>query len=355
MRCANLIASLRSAAIECLPEQSRESRIIPWRDDPWIDLLKIRDKMTRSDPNFQKTNRNLRKLLRKLKNRYYADEAAEINSYAEARNIERAFRRAKTGQFKDLNNNACETEKLRKKFKNHFTCDTTKPAPESLYDNPPEFLESLLEISRLHKINTDIPSNPEISNILRKFKNGKASNDLPPDLLKYAKTDPLFMTEITEIMQDVWTNFKTPEAWGLSRLKCLFKNKGSRKDADMYRGLSISSSLCKLAVSIILFRQNSWYEAQLLDPQQGFRNDRGTQDAIMTVKSLQNASSRMKEKVYAAFVDLTAAFDTINRTWLFKILRLRLGDHNNSNTPTSMFWKRSTVPHLPTSPKTIPN
>ena len=30
--------------------------------------------------------------------------------------------------------------------------------------------------------------------------------------------------------------------------------------------------------------------------------DRGTQDAIMTVKSLQNASSRMKEKVYAALI-----------------------------------------------------
>ena len=26
-----------------------------------------------------------------------------------------------------------------------------------------------------------------------------------------------------------------------------------------------------------------------------------------------------------------AAFDTINRTWFFKILRLRLGDHNNFN------------------------
>ena len=39
----------------------------------------------------------------------------------------------------------------------------------------------------------------------------------------------------------------------------------------------------------------------------------------------------MKKKVYCAFVDLTAAFDTIQRPWLFKILRSRLGDPDNSN------------------------
>jgi hypothetical protein len=39
----------------------------------------------------------------------------------------------------------------------------------------------------------------------------------------------------------------------------------------------------------------------------------------------------MKTKVYCAFVDLTAAFDTIQRPWLFKILRSRLGDPDNSN------------------------
>jgi len=40
----------------------------------------------------------------------------------------------------------------------------------------------------------------------------------------------------------------------------------------------------------------------------------------------------MKTKVYAAVVDLTAAFDTINSSWLFKILRERLGDDDNKNS-----------------------
>ena len=81
-------------------------------------------------------------------------------------------------------------------------------------------------------------------------------------------------------MNEIWTTSEVPKAWGLARLTCLWKNKGSRKDPKMYRGLSVSSSLCKLAVCIILARQTDWYEAQLSEPQHGFRRNRGTQDTI---------------------------------------------------------------------------
>ena len=116
----------------------------------------------------------------------------------------------------------------------------------------------------------------------------------------------------------------------------------------MYRGLSVSSSLCKLAVCIILARQNGWYEDQLSEPQHGFRQNRGTQDAILTFKSIQQISSRMKTKVYCAFVDLTAAFDTIKRPWLFKILRSRIGDSENSNNNINVLEAlyKSTSAHI---------
>ena len=192
-----------------------------------------------------------------------------------------------------------------------LTCDTSKPTPESLYDNPPEFLQSLLTISEHHQINIASPSAPEIKQVLSKFKNGKAANDITPEPLKYARNSKRFLDELTSVLNEIWTTSTVPKTWGLARLTCLFKIKGSRKDPEMYRGLSVSSSLCKLAVCIILSRQNGWYEAQLSEPQHGFRANRGTQDAILTFKSLQQISSRMKTKVYCAFVDLTAAFDLI--------------------------------------------
>ena len=139
-----------------------------------------------------------------------------------------------------------------------------------------------------------------------------------------------------------------PKAWAMSKLKTLFKNKGSKKDPKMYRGLSISSSLCKLAVCVILRRQTDWYELQLSEPQQGFRRNRGTQDAIFTVKALHQISFKMKIQVYAAFIDLTAAFDTIQRPWLFEILRKRLNDPDrlNSNISVLEALYSSTSAHL---------
>ena len=332
-KCEFLIDILKDATVKCLPVIDKEVKSLPWKDDPELLILqKLRDDMHRSNPEYKKLDKKFKKLLNNLKNQYHADEARAINSYAEARNIERAFRRMRAEALDDVPSNGCEPEKLRKHFKKHFTCDTTKPTPESLYDNPPEFLQSLLTISQHHKINNEPPSAPEIKQVLSKFKNGKAANDIPPELLKYARNSKTFLDELTKVLNEIWTTSTVPKTWGLARLTCLYKNKGSRKDPKMYRGLSVSSSLCKLAVCIILSRQNGWYEAQLSEPQHGFRQNRGTQDAILTFKSLQQISSRMKTKVYCAFVDLTAAFDTIQRPWLFKILRSRLGDSDNSNS-----------------------
>ena len=57
----------------------------------------------------------------------------------------------------------------------------------------------------------------------------------------------------------------------------------------------------------------SWYENQLGDQQQGFRSSRGTTDGIFITKRIQQISHKMKKPLYAVFVDLTAAFDTVCR------------------------------------------
>ena len=304
--------------------------------------------MARTDPVYKKLTKKHRILLKKLKNQYHAEEAEAINSLAIARNIEQTFRRMKTEALQDVKTTGCDQNKLREKFKKHYTCDTTKKPPDSLYKNPPEFMKNLLAVTQEHNIKTCPPDSAEIKHVLSKFKNGKAANDIPPELIKYARESDEFLKLMTEILVDLWTNFSMPKSWGLARLATLFKNKGSKKDPDMYRGLSISSSLCKLAVCIILQRQSSWYEGQLSEPQQGFRNNRGTQDAIFTVKSLQQISYKTKSKIYAAFIDLTAAFDTIQRPWLFKMLRNRLNDPElrNANINVLEALYKQTFAHL---------
>ena len=53
-----------------------------------------------------------------------------------------------------------------------------------------------------------------------------------------------------------------------------------------------------------LAREKSWYEAQLCEEQQGFRQGRGTQDAINTIKRLQQIAMKRKKTHVRVFYQL---------------------------------------------------
>ena len=84
-------------------------------------------------------------------------------------------------------------------------------------------------------------------------------------------------------------------------------------------------------IAVILRRLNSWYNKQLSDHQQGFCTGRRTADRIFAIKRLQEITKKMGISAYLLFVDLTAAFDTINRQWMFQSIYQRLPAESNKN------------------------
>ena len=150
-----------------------------------------------------------------------------------------------------------------------------------------------------------------------------------------------------DLYQTIWNNNSIPKKWGCSKLITIWKgpSKGSAEDPATYRGLQIGSTLCKVLIILIINRLKSWYEAQLLDQQQGFRKGRGCTDGLFQIKNIQQIALKSKKQVPLIFIDLTAAFDHINRDWLFKTIQQRLMNSNKlidllktlySSTSTSM-------------------
>ena len=123
-----------------------------------------------------------------------------------------------------------------------------------------------------------------------------------------------------------WSNLNIPAVWGDSRIKTLWKRKGSKSDPSKYGGLSIGSTVCKLIINIILERIRLWDEAQLSKEQNGFRRNRDATDGIYSVKRIHQILNRKKLPLYLLFVDLTAALDRIPRKWLFDSIRLRFSE-----------------------------
>ena len=189
-------------------------------------------------------------------------------------------------------------------------------------ENLPPFVQNLRDISKNITINDNPPTLEEIQKQIELLKNNKANNDIHPELLKICN-EPVTHEIIHRITSNLWENLDVPESWGNSRLKTIWKNKGSKNDPSQYRGLSIGSTICKLVINIILERLRSWYEAQLSDEQNGFRKDRGTTDGIYTLKRIQQITDRKKQPLFSLFVDLTAAYDHIPRSWLFQSIKMR--------------------------------
>jgi len=129
---------------------------------------------------------------------------------------------------------------------------------------------------------------------------------------------------INKLAENLWSNMDLPIAWdGTYRLP------GETPDPSKYRGMSISSTVCKFFIGIILERMRLWYEAQITDEQNRFRNNRGTTDGIFTIKRAHQISNRKKQLLNLLFVDLTAAFDHIPRKWLFNSIKIRFPDKAN--------------------------
>ena len=100
-----------------------------------------------------------------------------------------------------------------------------------------------------------------------------------------------------------------------------YKNKGDRGDCNNYRGTSLLSVVGRIFARIILTRLQTPAERVYPDSHGGFRSGRGTVDMILCVSQLQEKVREQQMPLHVAFVDLTKAFDYVNREALFTTLK----------------------------------
>ena len=118
--------------------------------------------------------------------------------------------------------------------------------------------------------------------------------------------------------------------WNTSVITPLLKS-GNANDPDNYRPIAVSSGLGKLFSTILLDRLVNFRLEFCPDPpnQLGFCKDSQTNDHIFSLKTIIDkyniTQRRGKNKVYACFVDLKKAFDTVCRSaLLYKLVKLNI-------------------------------
>lgn len=160
----------------------------------------------------------------------------------------------------------------------------------------------------------------EVVTALKEQKNKKATgiDNLPGELLKYGGDE--LHTKLWALFRRMWVEERVPADFRVSRICSLYKNKGDRSDCNSYRGISLLSVPGKVFARTLLNRLMTLSERILPETQFGFRPDRGTCEAIFSVRQIQEKSREQSQNLYLCFVDLEKAFDSVPREALWKIL-----------------------------------
>ena len=328
----NISYALNQAAENALPKKTKFKTSEIWKEDDELNRLILeRNALTKFSDEYKDVTKNIKKRIKKLKNAIIKQEAEDINNFSSKRELEELFRKFKedTSTFKNKEKfMKCDPAKLKKYFEEHFNIDRNDPDPIELTEAP-DFVQKL-HVS-VEGIVTGPPSQDEITKVIKKLKFGKSANDTPALFLKKVICCEDLMLEMTKMYELVWESNKVPTKWCHSKLIAIWKGaaKGKADEPNTYRGIQIGSTFCKIMIVVIVDRLRTWYERQILEQQQGFRFGRGTIEAIYIIKRVQQISHQAKKPVYVLFIDLTAAFDHIDRNWLFKTIKQRVPNSAN--------------------------
>ena len=94
--------------------------------------------------------------------------------------------------------------------------------------------------------------------------------------------------------------------------------KKDRAEYDNYRGTSLVAHAGKILLNIIARRLSEYYERVgiLPEEQRGFRPNHSTTDIMFVIRRLQELARKTRIPLYVCFIDLTKAYDSVDRTLL---------------------------------------
>ena len=96
--------------------------------------------------------------------------------------------------------------------------------------------------------------------------------------------------------------------------------KGDKLNAENYRAIALLSIPGKVFCKILMCRYSNIIEESISDSQFGFMPGRGTIDAIFIVRQIIEKAREHQVPLHIHFIDFKAAFDTIWREALWKMM-----------------------------------
>ena len=141
--------------------------------------------------------------------------------------------------------------------------------------------------------------------------------------------DPVLMAEaasaninwLLPLFTLIWKYCVIPTDWNLAIILPLWKGKGTKSDCAKCRGMSLLPVPAKVFAHICLARIKRAIFAKQRPQQSGFTPGRSTLDRIIALRLLAERRHEYHQPLYAAYIDLRSALDSLDRNSLWNILK----------------------------------
>ena len=282
--------------------------------------------MAKCSRDYADARSHVQKRLRQIKNEWWCALAAEIQLCYDKKDTKSLYNLLRQAYgpksptcvpmlSKDGSSIAKSPEDIMKRWTEHFS---------DLFFNPSEVdFEALdtLPQSDFHQSLLRDPSLEEIKSCLKQLNTGKAPglDGIPVELLLHGGENLHQAVHLLNLR--VWRDEPMPQDWIDAFLVSLYKGKGKKSVCGSYRGITILEAVGKVFARLMLNRVDEVISSNVIpEAQSGFRPGRGTADMIFSARQLQEKCVEQRMPLYQVFVDLTKAFDTVNRDALWIVL-----------------------------------
>ena len=320
--------------------------MVAWRDDikNWFDdnatdirslihdkdaahdaLLRNPTSRTLSE-RFSSKHVTVQRKLRWMENNWWAEKAAQILTYANINNTKSLYEALKAvygprhfslHPVRSIDGDLIKNKELILKR----WAEYLKNLLLKVHTNDSGFLDDLPTLPII-PILDDPPSFDDVERAILRLKDNKAAgpHSIPTEVIKYGGC--ALHRRLHNFILDSWSAKYLPQQWKNANIVLIHKQMGDRAECGNSRGISLLSVAGKVPAKITLTRLlEHVVDLVLPESQCGFRRGRSTIDMIFVARQLQEKCREQHQDLYLAFVDLTKAFDTVNRDLLWNILR----------------------------------
>jgi hypothetical protein len=177
----------------------------------------------------------------------------------------------------------------------------------------------------LKKLKAKLSDNPtfsedfslaDLNSALRNMKCGKAAglDEIYPEFIR--NMGPHAKEWLVQFMNETLRTGKLPKLWKHSKVVAILKPGKDGSSANHYRPISLLCIPYKLLERLILQRISTSIDAVIPIEQAGFRAGRDCTEQVLALTSNIEAGFQRGLKFSAAFIDLSAAYDTVWRKGL---------------------------------------